>query len=209
MSPTSSNHAYRLVLATRNPGKVREFQRLLKELAPGVEWLLVGADEAGLPDIDETGTTFAQNARVKAEEAYRHCGEICLGEDSGLEVDYLGGAPGVSSHRFSPSGSDQDNNLLLLSKLKGIPDERRTARYKCAIAVWGRGGRIAQEEGSAEGRILREPRGTNGFGYDPLFFSTALGRSFGESTDLEKDSVSHRRSALAKILPALLGEGPI
>ncbi|HHW27217.1 MAG TPA: non-canonical purine NTP pyrophosphatase, partial [Firmicutes bacterium] len=121
-----------LVLATKNPGKTREFLRLFTELAPDVEWDILRADEVGLKDVEETGTTFAENARQKAREAASQSGILCLGEDSGLEVDWLGGAPGVKSHRFSRTGDDADNNALLLEKLKDVPLDRRTARYRCA-----------------------------------------------------------------------------
>lgn len=196
-----------LVLATRNPGKTREFLRLFEELAPEVGWTVRSAAEVGLTDIQETGRTFTENARQKAMEAAEQSGFTCLGEDSGLEVDYLDGAPGVRSHRFSSSGKDDDNNALLLLLLKNVPSDRRSARYRSAIAVCGPNGMIVEAEGTAEGTILGECRGTNGFGYDPLFFSTKVGKTFGEASASEKDAVSHRRRALEKALPAILGEG--
>lgn len=198
-----------LVLATKNPGKTREFLRLFTELAPDVEWDILRADEVGLKDVEETGTTFAENARQKAREAASQSGILCLGEDSGLEVDWLGGAPGVKSHRFSRTGDDADNNALLLEKLKDVPLDRRTARYRCAIAVYGPNGAVVETEGSVEGIIIDEYRGTNGFGYDPLFFATEIGKTLGEASAAEKDSVSHRRRALEKALPAILGEGSL
>lgn len=198
-----------LVLATKNPGKTREFLRLFTELAPDVEWDILRADEVGLKDVEETGTTFAENARQKAREAASQSGILCLGEDSGLEVDWLGGAPGVKSHRFSRTGDDADNNALLLEKLKDVPLDRRTARYRCAIAVYGPNGAVVETEGSVEGLIIDEYRGNNGFGYDPLFFATELGKTLGEASAAEKDSVSHRRRALEKALPAILGEGSL
>lgn len=198
-----------LVLATKNPGKTREFLRLFTELAPDVEWDILRADEVGLKDVEETGTTFAENARQKAREAASQSGILCLGEDSGLEVDWLGGAPGVKSHRFSRTGDDADNNALLLEKLKDVPLDRRTARYRCAIAVYGPRGAVVETEGSVEGLIIDEYRGNNGFGYDPLFFATELGKTLGEASAAEKDSVSHRRRALEKALPAILGEGSL
>lgn len=198
-----------LVLTTKNPGKTREFLRLFTELAPDVEWDILRADEVGLKDVEETGTTFAENARQKAREAASQSGILCLGEDSGLEVDWLGGAPGVKSHRFSRTGDDADNNALLLEKLKDVPLDRRTARYRCAIAVYGPNGAVVETEGSVEGIIIDEYRGTNGFGYDPLFFATEIGKTLGEASAAEKDSVSHRRRALEKALPAILGEGSL
>lgn len=197
-----------LVLATKNPGKTREFLRLLAELAPDVRWTVMRADEANLKEVNETGSTFAENARQKAREAATQSGMLCLGEDSGLEVDFLGGAPGVRSHRFSSTGRDDDNNALLLEMLKDAPLDRRTARYRCAIAVYGPGGMVVEAEGSVEGIIIDRYRGKNGFGYDPLFFANEIGKTLGEASDAEKDAVSHRRRALEKVLPTLLGEGP-
>ena len=193
-----------LVLATRNPGKTREFLRLFEELAPEVRWNLRRADEVGLHDVQETGATFAENARQKAREAATQSGLVCLGEDSGIEVDCLGGAPGVRSHRFSSTGEDDDNNALLLQMMKDVPPNHRTARYRSAVAVYGPNGMIVEAEGSVEGIILGERRGTNGFGYDPLFFSTEVGKTLGEASAAEKDAVSHRRRALEKALPSIL-----
>ncbi|MGI6643367.1 MAG: RdgB/HAM1 family non-canonical purine NTP pyrophosphatase [Bacillota bacterium] len=189
-----------LVLATRNPGKIREFRRLLRELAPDLSWSLVGADDAGLLDVQESGLTFADNARIKAVSAARQCDLPCLGEDSGLEVDYLDGAPGVMSHRFSPSGEDHENNLLLLKKLENVPWEKRTARYRSAIVVADSQGVVALAEGTVEGYITEALLGTNGFGYDPLFFVSSLGKTLGQATDGEKDAISHRRRALEAVL---------
>jgi len=195
--------SFSLVLATKNPGKLREFARLFRTLDPRTEWHLLDLTGFELPDAQETGETFEDNARIKALHAARHTGLICLGEDSGLEVDFLGGAPGVRSHRFSPSGDDHDNNELLLERMRGVPWERRTARYRCAIAVARPGEVVASGQGTVEGLITEEYRGNNGFGYDPLFFSVELGKTLGEASDAEKDSVSHRRRALEAILPAL------
>lgn len=193
-----------LVLATRNEGKVREMARLFQELAPGYSVNLVSAAEAGLPDVEETGETFLENARIKAVAATARTGQICLGEDSGLEVDYLGGAPGVKSHRFSPTGTDADNNLKLLAELQGVPREARTGRYKCAIVVAGPGRILAQAEGKVEGVIAGDPSGDNGFGYDPLFYSVELRKTMGDASPAEKDSVSHRRRAMEQVVPILL-----
>ncbi|NLA61165.1 MAG: RdgB/HAM1 family non-canonical purine NTP pyrophosphatase [Firmicutes bacterium] len=195
--------ALSLVLATRNPGKIREFERLFRSLDPETEWRFVGLTDFQVPDVQETGETFAENARQKAVHAAAHTGLVCLGEDSGLEVDYLGGQPGVKSHRFSSSGDDRDNNELLLQRLQGVPRELRTARYRCAISVASPGEVLVSGLGTVEGLIAEEYRGENGFGYDPLFFSLELGKTLGEASDLEKDSVSHRRKALEAILPGL------
>ncbi len=189
-----------LVLATHNPGKVREFRRLLSELAPDLMWDLVGADEVSLEDVQETGSTFLDNAMLKAVSAASQCHLACLGEDSGLEVDYLNGAPGVMSHRFSASGDDHDNNVLMLNKMKDVPWEKRTARYRSAIVVADSQGVVALAEGTVEGYITDAFLGANGFGYDPLFLVPNLGKTLGQATDQEKDAVSHRRKALEEVL---------
>ena len=194
----------RLVVATRNKGKIREMERLLKELSPGIAWTLVSAEEAYLPEIEETGQTFLENARLKSLAAAALTGVLSLGEDSGLEVDYLGGEPGVKSHRYSDSGDDLDNNLLLLKRLEGVPFPLRTARYRCAMVLAVPGGIIAEAQGTVEGVIAERMSGQNGFGYDPLFYSVELGKTMGEASASEKDSLSHRRRALEKIVPALV-----
>lgn len=191
-----------LVLATRNPGKLREFRRLFALLDPG-GWEISDLSGVSVPEVDETGETFAENARLKALHAAAHIDGICLGEDSGLEVDVLGGAPGVKSHRYSTSGDDCANNELLLSNLKGVDGDARSGRYRCAIAVAGPNGVLAEAEGAVEGLITYEYIGENGFGYDPLFYVPDLGATFGQASDGEKDSVSHRRRALEAVLPRL------
>jgi XTP/dITP diphosphohydrolase len=192
-----------LVLATKNEGKVREFRRLLRELAPQAAVDITLGKLVGLGDVDETGATFSENARIKATVAAAECGLVCLGEDSGLEVDCLDGAPGVKSHRYSASGLDEDNNAFLLENLKGVPAEARTARYRCAICVASPSGVIAEAEGAVEGLITEGPSGENGFGYDPLFLSIEIGKTMGEATDAEKDSVSHRRRAMEGLVRKL------
>ncbi len=190
-------------MATRNPGKLREFRRLLRDLDPEGGWEVTDLSGVSLPDVDETGKTFMENARLKALHTAAYTGKLCLGEDSGLEVDALFGAPGVKSHRFSPSGSDDDNNELLLERLKDVPDGERAARYRSAIAVAVPGRVLAEADGTVEGFISREYRGRNGFGYDPLFYAAELGMTLGEASDCEKDSISHRRRALESVLPKL------
>ncbi len=194
----------RLVLATGNPGKIREFRRLFHKLHPEASWELPDARQEGLNDADETGLTFVENARIKALAAAKQCGKVCLGEDSGLEVDFLSGAPGIKSHRFSSSGLDQDNNELLLRKLEGVRPEQRTARYRCAVAVAGPQGILLEAEGTVEGAILHISRGAGGFGYDPLFWCPELGKTLAQASDEEKDRVSHRRRALEGIVLSLV-----
>ncbi len=188
-----------ILLATGNPGKLREFERLFAALGKG-HWSVMKTD---VPDTEETGLSFVENARIKAVAAAKHSQAVCLGEDSGLEVDFLLGAPGIRSHRFSPSGHDEDNNELLLRKLRGVPWEKRTARYRSSICVAGPFGVLCESSGTVEGVILRARRGNFGFGYDPLFWCPEIGKSFGEAQDFEKDQVSHRRRALENILDAL------
>lgn len=198
-----------IVVVTRNRGKVREFKRIFSEYVPEVQWRFLSAINLELPEIEETGSTFAENARVKALEGAKYLagteysGYICLGEDSGLEVDKLDGGPGVNSHRFSQSGTDEDNNELLLELLDGVPWDERTCRYKCAIALADSSGVIAESTGSVEGIVHTELRGTNGFGYDPLFYAVELGKTFGEASDSEKDAISHRRRAIQRLIPAI------
>lgn len=198
---TGSNKA--IVVVSRNQGKIREFKRIFSDSVPDVNWRFLSAADLELPEIEETGSTFAENARIKALAGTRYSELICLGEDSGLEVDKLGGAPGVSSHRFSETGLDDDNNKLLLELLDGVPWERRTCRYKCAIALADSRGIIAQSTGSVEGVIHSELRGTNGFGYDPLFYALEIGKTFGEASDSEKDEISHRRRAVQGLVPLI------
>lgn len=189
-----------LVVATKNPGKMREFYRLFSLVAPDIEWVLVDAVEAGLGNIDETGSSFQENARIKALAGANRTSALCLGEDSGLEVDALGGAPGIYAHRFSPSGKDEDNNELMLQRLKDVPFHLRTARYYSAICVAAPDRVIAEGTGTVEGAITGKLLGNHGFGYDPLFYCFDLKKTFGQATDEEKDKVSHRRRALEVLL---------
>ncbi len=190
----------RIVLATRNRHKLVEIQRM----CPDIEWLAL-PDELG--DPPETQDTFAGNALQKACYVFARLGLPALADDSGLEVDALGGRPGVWSRRYSPEGTDDANNALLLSELAAVPPALRTARYRCVLAlVWGpEDAQQATVDGACEGSILDAPRGGNGFGYDPLFEAAATpGRSCGEISDAEKDAISHRGAAVRR-LPELLG----
>lgn len=200
----------RLLAATRSAGKQKEIRRIL-ELA-GHE--VVFPADAGIPerpeeDALEHEATFEGNARRKAEYFARLSGLATFADDSGLEVISLGGAPGVRSKRFAGlTGSgphvDAANNAELLRRLAGAPDARRAARYRCAIALVRHPNAAAEVfEGQTAGRILEEPAGDGGFGYDPYFLSTELGKSFGEASPEEKDAISHRGRALAAMLAAL------
>ncbi|HEV7278976.1 MAG TPA: RdgB/HAM1 family non-canonical purine NTP pyrophosphatase [Pirellulaceae bacterium] len=191
-----------LVVATRNKHKKKELQDLLGPRGWTVRSL---DDERSGVDVDETGSTFPENARLKATEQALALKKWTLGEDSGLEVEALNGAPGVYSARFAGAhGNDEANNDLLLAKLEGIPPEKRGARYVCAAAVSDRQGNVVAEAvGFCRGRILTERRGSAGFGYDPLFLIREYGRTFAELGDEVKAVLSHRTRAMERLLPML------
>ena len=180
----------KFVIATGNEGKVREFKRILEPM--GFE--AVSMKELGLAlEVEETGKTFAENARLKAGAACQAAGLPAIADDSGLCVDALGGAPGVYSARYSGLGDDE-NNQKLLRELADVPDGERTARYVCAICCCFPDGTFLTAEESCEGKIGYALSGSQGFGYDPLFY--VGGRSFGQYSDEEKDAISHRGKAL-------------
>ena len=190
-----------LLIATRNKGKVREIADLLSSCGIKVTSLL---DHADMPDIVEDGVTFRANAAKKAVVIARHTGLAVMGEDSGLEVDALDGRPGVYSARYSGEDvTDASNNALLLKELAGVPHEKRTARYRSAIALADKDSLIDVVEGSCEGIITTELRGSNGFGYDPLFLIPARQRTFGELDLAVKQTMSHRAMALRAFLKLL------
>ncbi len=199
-----------LVVATRNPGKAEEIRRILKPLKASVRTL---TDDDGIGDIVEDGETYLENASKKAITVANATGKVALGDDSGLEVDALAGAPGVFSARFSGvegAGATAANNAKLAEALAEQPDDRRSARFRCvmALAVPGRGV-VASAEGVCEGIIGRQPRGDAGFGYDPWFVLPEHGQTFAELESDQKDAMSHRGRALRAIEPALraaLGE---
>lgn len=178
--------------ATGNPGKLREFRLAAGQGGIQVETVPGFAD---MPPCAETGATFEANAILKAEYYGRRAPGLLFADDSGLEVDALGGAPGVHSARFAgPDATDDANNQLLLVRMRGVRD--RSARFVCVIALVD-GGRLQQAfRGAVEGAILEEPRGPNGFGYDPLFYYPPFGCSFGEAAPERKLTVSHRGAAL-------------
>jgi XTP/dITP diphosphohydrolase len=197
----------RLVIATNNPGKLREFQKLLD----GCGFELVTPRQLGVNfDPEETGSTFAENATLKAVEAAQACGLPALADDSGLEVDHLGGRPGIFSARYAggdltdPNISEARQLELLLGEMRGVPDEQRTARFRCVIAIARPGdGDVQLVDGVFEGRIGHEPRGENGFGYDPIFVVPERGVTSAELAPEEKNRISHRGSAAAKALVVL------
>lgn len=201
----------KLLVATRSSGKQRDVRELFADtdveiVFPSDLGLWVEAAESSL----ELGDTFAQNARSKAEYFAKRTGLPTLADDSGLEVLSLGGEPGVRSRRWSgATGSeaeiDKANNAMLLRRLAGATEARRRARYRCVLAYCPRHGAMTLLfEGACTGRILEEPAGTGGFGYDPLFFSDDLGKSFGEATPEEKHAVSHRGRAFAAFKTGVL-----
>lgn len=199
----ASGTAPRLVIASRNRKKAAEIRDLL---APhGIEVLGV-ADFPNVPEVVEDGSTFAANAVKKAAETARAVGQWTLGEDSGLEVAALAGAPGIYSARFSgPNATDEANNAKLMSELAAVPDERRSARYVCNAALADPSGTIVlQVEAYCRGRITREPRGTNGFGYDPYFLIPEYHRTFGELSPAVKRRLSHRGRAFERLIPELV-----
>ena len=199
-----------LVFATRNAGKLVELRLLL----PGLD--VVGIPEAtarlgrDIPEVDEDADTFAGNAIKKAREVSAATGCPALADDSGLEVDALGGAPGVWSARYAgPGASDAANNTKLLDALRGVAAERRTARFRSVLALADVAGPLADAvitaEGVCDGVVLEAPRGTGGFGYDPLFLLPALGQTFGELGIGTKGELSHRARAMQALKPSLLG----
>lgn len=186
-----------LTIATGNPGKLKDFRELFGPL--NIRILSILEDH---PDFDpeETGNTFEENALLKAREACLLTGLPALADDSGLEVDALGGAPGVLSARYAGMGkSDTDNNRKLLEELGDLPLESRTARFRSVIALCFPDGREYTARGAVEGRILYAPRGTGGFGYDPLFYVPELNATFGEIALEEKNRISHRARAFREI----------
>ncbi len=192
----------KLVIASGNAGKLRELSALLEPLG----YALHTQSEFDVPEAEETGTTFVENAIIKARNAAEHTGLPAVADDSGIEVDALDGAPGVWSARFSgPDASDAKNNALLVEKLREVPEDRRTARYRAVIVYMRHAGDPSPIicEGSWEGRIILEPRGDNGFGYDPHFWLDSHGCTSAELDPAEKNRLSHRGQALRQLVERL------
>ncbi len=186
-----------LVVATHNLGKLEEFKVLMKDLPIEIKSL---ADFGRIEEPEETGRTFAANARLKAIYYARKTGMTCIADDSGLEVQALDGEPGVRSARYAGKGATaKENNDLLLRNMKF--QIKRNCRFRCALAVAQPDGKILHEvDGICEGMLLHDPLGSEGFGYDPLFWSTELHKSMGEATMQEKNKVSHRGKAIRKLI---------
>ena len=193
----------RILLASRNSKKLLELRRILTPSVPGLE--VVGLDDVAAYDaLPESGATFEDNALLKAREGYAHSGLPTVADDSGLAVDALNGMPGVLSARWSGRHGDDEANLqLVLDQLADTPDERLGAAFVCAVAFVGPDGETVVH-GHMPGRLIREPRGTNGFGYDPIFVPSGLDRTSGELPAQQKDAISHRGQALRALANYLL-----
>ena len=203
----------RLVLATRNEHKVHELRQILADLVGDLDLEIIGAgDVEGAPDVAETEVTFLGNARLKAVALAEATGLPAVADDSGLSVDVLGGSPGVFSARWSGStagpdagraDTDRANLALLLEQIGDVPDEHRSAAFVCAAVLAMPDGRVQGVEGRVEGSIVREPAGTNGFGYDPVFVPKGEQRTLAEHTDEEKNAISHRGNAFRALDPVM------
>ena len=195
--------APRLLLASANQGKLRELRTILH----GLPVELVGLDEAGRgdpPEVEETGETFLANALLKAGAYAAWSGLAAVADDSGLEVDALGGAPGVRSARYAGQGAgDQANLDKLLAELSGVPPERRTARFRCAAVLHDSGQGTWHAEAAWDGRVLEAPRGSGGFGYDPVFLPDGWDKTSAEVDQATKDAASHRGKAFRALRPAI------
>lgn len=191
----------KIVVASGNRGKIREIKEIFRN------YDVISMREAGFDrEIDETGCTFEENAVIKARAVSEALGCIALADDSGLCVDALGGAPGVFSARYAGGhGDDGANNALLLENMRSVPDEKRGAYFESCVALCLKDGAVVTASGRTYGRILRAPDGEGGFGYDPVFFSGELGKSFGRASAEEKNAVSHRAKALAALAQKIGG----
>lgn len=185
-----------IIFATKNKGKIKEIQAVL-----GDSYNVITMEEAGIDiDVDETGATFEENAAIKAEAIMKICGETVLADDSGLEIDYLNGEPGIYSARYMGHDTSYDiKNKSLIDRLDGVPDEKRTARFVCAVAAAVPNRETKVVRGTMEGIIGYEIKGTNGFGYDPIFFLPQYGKTSAEISPEEKNKISHRGKALRMI----------
>jgi XTP/dITP diphosphohydrolase len=193
----------RLLLATRNPKKLEELRRIL---APRMSVEVLGlADVEPFDEVPETGASFAENALIKATEAVGHTGLVTVADDSGLAVDALNGMPGVLSARWAGRAKDDQANLdLVLEQLADTPEDRLGAAFVCAAALVTPAGSQVVQEARMPGRLIRQPRGANGFGYDPIFVADGHQLTSAELEPAEKDEVSHRGQALRKLLPDIL-----
>ncbi|WP_404329463.1 XTP/dITP diphosphatase [Mesobacillus maritimus] len=186
-----------VIIATKNSGKAKEFERIFQAKGIQVKTLL---DFPEIEDVEETGTTFEENAKIKSETIANLLGKMVIADDSGLEIDALDGRPGVYSARYAgQQKNDEDNIDKVLTELKGIPNNERTGRFRCVLAVSQPGKKTVTFAGACEGLILTERRGTNGFGYDPIFFVEAKQKAMAELNPEEKNKISHRAMAIKKL----------
>jgi XTP/dITP diphosphohydrolase len=186
-----------VIIATKNKGKAKEFEKLFLPKGLAVKTLL---DYPEIEDVEETGSTFEENAILKAETIANNLGVRVIADDSGLEIDALEGRPGVYSARYAGSEKNDENNIdKVLDELQGVPESERTARFCCALAMAEPGKETVTVFGTCEGRILNERRGTNGFGYDPIFFVETEGKAMAELASDEKNKISHRANAIRKL----------
>ena len=188
----------KIVAATSNKHKIKEIEAVTSSF--GMKIITKNEAGAGVLEVEETGLSFEENSRIKAEAISSVTGLAAIADDSGLEVDFLDGAPGIYSARFSgENATDDENNRKLLHLLVDVPDNNRTARFVSVITLIFTDGRSITVRGECSGQILREPRGKNGFGYDPLFMPDGFDKSFAELDPEEKNAVSHRAAALKKL----------
>ncbi len=190
----------RLLIATTNPGKVKEFRTLLDD---DLDFELVGLQDVGITiDVEETGTTFVENAELKARAYAQMSGLLTLADDSGIEVDAMDGRPGVYSARYAASNEDRIQKML--GEIKNVPDEKRTAHFQCAITIAWPDGHYQTVTGSCHGFVAHEPRGSGGFGFDPIFYLPEYGKTMAELPIEVKNQISHRGQAAAQAKKILL-----
>ncbi|MCA1056356.1 XTP/dITP diphosphatase [Rossellomorea aquimaris] len=187
----------RVIIATKNKGKAKEFENMFAPFGYEVQTLL---DLPHIEDVEETGTTFEENAILKAETVAKELDALVIADDSGLSIDALEGRPGVYSARYAGEEKNDEANMdKVLEELKDVPGGDRSARFHCVLAIAGPGIETRTVHGTCEGEILQERRGTKGFGYDPIFFVPSLGKTMAELSPEEKSSISHRGNALKKL----------
>ena len=185
-----------VVIATKNKGKAKDFEAIFAPLGYEVLTLF---DVAPDMEIEETGTTFEENAILKADTVAKHLNTFVIADDSGLQIDALNGEPGVYSARYAGDHDDEANIKKVLENLEGVPEEKRTARFCCCLAITGPEHKTKTVFGTSEGTILTEKRGNNGFGYDPIFYVPSMERTMAQMTAEEKGSISHRGNAIRKL----------